>query len=44
MRVRENGLRCGKSSEYPLRAMGAGDDQGYGRRLYAMFGQETVNV
>lgn len=43
MRVRENGLRCGKSSEYPLRAMGA-DDQGYAKRLYAMFGQETVNV
>lgn len=43
MTARENGRRCGKSLQYPLKLMGGGD-QNYGERLFAMFGQETMNI
>lgn len=43
MTARENGLRCGKSLQYSLKAMGGGD-QDYGERPFAMFGQETMNI
>lgn len=43
--IKKNGLRYGKSSEYPLRTMEAGGGaKGYGKRFSAMFGQETMNT
>lgn len=40
MTVKENGLRCGQSLEYPLKSNGRGRLMGFWERL----GQETMNI